>query len=885
MSSTKPTPEPIGNRAGLPKLSARSGTHGSFLESLRRGLADHNRPGLAALQMREGEDFTLGLFDAYAATLDNLSFYAERQANETYLRTTTRRRALRAQVRLIGYELAPPKAASCHLAFEAEAKAGEANLHYAPGLQVRSIPHDGQLPQLFETIEPLVARADWNAMQPLLTWPQILTADSAEASLNKGVLRPAVGDPVLLMKDNVPFATKIGSQNVYLRRVTEVRDGADGRQIVTLRADPPPPPIYTYVGYISYTMTWPQAESVSSSSLIAYLGAQSWSTSSLTSTGWFSGLSGVQMQQAIRALDFSPDAPILPHVLRVRAGFFGSSAPTSVLLGHKRVLEPGKITETDSFNAEFPAAGRVRVYLDREYPGFAIGGGVLIRNTTQEAWVRLLGVETTGVDAYGQSARVTRLELESEGWTPEGTRVAVSSFEIRDSSLFAMPEELALSDLPITDPVGVAAGDLGAHQIELSTPELLLEPGKQLAITGERADLAGVTAAEIRTLAKNEIVRGHSLLSFTIPLAYRYVRGTVRICANVAEATHGETTAELLGDGDATKSFQRFRLKATPLTYVSARNPRGMAPAIEVRVNRVRWHLVENFRDCGPDDLVYLLRGDEDGSTWVVFGDGVQGARLPTGAGNVEAVYRKGGGRAGHVEAGQLSLLVGKPLGLKRVTNPLPTAGGKDGELLDDARRSAPLGVLTLGRAVTLRDYSDFARGFAGIAKARADWTFSGYARPILVTVAGEGGNLLPESGEDMENLRATLLQAGEADVAVHVRNYRPVGFGVSARLFLHPDFMPGDVEDAARAALLAAFSFDARELGEGVSRAQVIAVLQSVAGVRGVGLDALYVGDTPKLQPRIQAAVGQPDLSGKVPVAAELLTIDPARLLLEVVQ
>mgnify|MGYP002148640955 CR=1 FL=1 len=89
-------------------------------------------------------------------------------------------------------------------------------------------------------------------------------------------------------------------------------------------------------------------------------------------------------------------------------------------------------------------------------------------------------------------------------------------------------------------------------------------------------------------------------------------------------------------------------------------------------------------------------------------------------------------GLAGHLEAGQLSLLAGKPQGLRGVTNPLPPAGGADAEALEDARRNAPMGVMTLGRVVSLQDYEDFARSFAAVAKARADF-------PTMAAVEMEG--------------------------------------------------------------------------------------------------------------------------------------------------
>ena len=51
--------------------------------------------------------------------------------------------------------------------------------------------------------------------------------------------------------------------------------------------------------------------------------------------------------------------------------------------------------------------------------------------------------------------------------------------------------------------------------------------------------------------------------------------------------------------------------------------------------------------------------------TTVQFGDGVTGARLPTGQENVRAIYRKGIGLEGLVKAEQLSLLMTRPLGVK----------------------------------------------------------------------------------------------------------------------------------------------------------------------------------------------------------------------------
>ena len=55
------------------------------------------------------------------------------------------------------------------------------------------------------------------------------------------------------------------------------------------------------------------------------------------------------------------------------------------------------------------------------------------------------------------------------------------------------------------------------------------------------------------------------------------------------------------------------------------------------------------------------------------------GQRLPTGTENVVARYRKGLGSEGAVKAGQLSLLMSQPAGVREVVNPLDARDGADG--------------------------------------------------------------------------------------------------------------------------------------------------------------------------------------------------------------
>src|SRR5205823_3274833 len=85
-------------------------------------------------------------------------------------------------------------------------------------------------------------------------------------------------------------------------------------------------------------------------------------------------------------------------------------------------------------------------------------------------------------------------------------------------------------------------------------------------------------------------------------------------------------------------------------------------------------------------NVALSTHGDDGGTTTVQFGDGNTGARLPMGRENVTATYRKGVGLPGLVKAGQLTLLMTRPLGVRGVTNPMPSSGAQDPQPLADAR-------------------------------------------------------------------------------------------------------------------------------------------------------------------------------------------------------
>jgi hypothetical protein len=321
----------------------------------------------------------------------------------------------------------------------------------------------------------------------------------------------------------------------------------------------------------------------------------------------------------------------------------------------------------------------------------------------------LYRVEAAAADAradFTLTSKTTRLSLSGENFLEK------FNGRVRETVVYAQSEPLAFAEEPITDPL---AGDT----IPLAGPVGDIPPGRLMVVSGKSA-ADGTDVSEVVTLDRVIDTADGPALHLIDRLVNAYDPATVVINANVARATHGETRAEVLGSGNGQVAFQPFTLKQKPLTYVSAATPAGAASTLAVRVNGLLWDEVPTLYGRAAGERVYVTRASDEGDVAIQFGDGKTGARVPTGTSNVAAQYRVGTGLAGMLDAGQLSLLLTRPLGVKGVVNPLPTTGAADPESPDDARRNAPLTVLTLDRIVSLQDYEDFARAFAGVGKSKA---------------------------------------------------------------------------------------------------------------------------------------------------------------------
>jgi hypothetical protein len=173
------------------------------------------------------------------------------------------------------------------------------------------------------------------------------------------------------------------------------------------------------------------------------------------------------------------------------------------------------------------------------------------------------------------------------------------------------------------------------------------------------------------------------------------------------------------------------------------------------------------------------------------------------------------------------------------VTNPLRASGGANRENRDQARKHAPLAVKALDRLVSVRDYADFARTFAGIGKAHAVELSTGHKPLVHITIAGADDIPIDATSDLFINLERALRILGDPFQPIQVAVRELLLIVISAKVRIHTDYLWEDVAARLRAALLSAFGFEARELGQHVFLSEVCAVMQAVRGVVYVDIDS----------------------------------------------
>lgn len=898
------TPQAIYNDAGLHSLLFRIGTHGTFKESMLRNLSKPEV--LRLLTTRENDDHTIALMDAWATVLDVLAFYNERFINEGYLRTSIERLSLVELARHISYRPKPGVAASTFLAFTMDESPGAPLDANAPvGMKVQSIPGQDEKPQIFETIEEIQARAKWNAIRPKLRKEQILVKGDTQLYLQGTSTQLQIGDRLLIVGDeliadptserwDIRIIQSIAADEKANQTIITWREGL-GHEQPDINPASDNVKVYAFrqrAALFGYNA--PDIRIMSNAVRFA-LGESIAGTSPPLPTQW----AGFQINDSPKTIFLDavypkiltdswlalikPDYEEVYRVKEVTASSqtnFGLSSKSSKIM-----------LDTAAENLSLFQRRETVVLAQSELLELAkapvlspIFGNAIELETAQSELSKDQHLILKG--QLLKQVQVTAREQFVRSGSSVVTRTTTLNFIPDGSSAFALKIGAILDVLKT--PINLDNGkikwfvrnDNAEGYVEAWPKDLIpYEPPKTSNAPEPPTSLnQPEMVSELIEIAE---VVGVDKILLKAPLSNVYLRHTVEINANVALATHGETKSEILGSGSGALVFQKFKLKQIPLTYIaSSVSASGAESTLEIRVNDIKWKESSTLFGKSPNDRAFVTRAEDDGITFVQFGDGITGARLPSGGENIRAKYRVGIGLEGEVKAGQLSLLMTPQLGIKSVVNPLPATGADEPEAAENIRSNAPLTVLTLDRIVSVLDYENFASAYAGIGKARADLMWKGEDRIVHLTVASASEGAIDDLLK--ERLSNAIDNARHENFQLVINSFEKLTFNVIAKVKLHEDYLEDKVKTSVKEKLLASFNFTSRSFGQSVMPSEVIAAIQSVAGVVAVDLDQIG-GQNPFSSQHFALISRKARWDGNVILPAQLLLVNPENIVINI--
>jgi hypothetical protein len=648
----------------------QAGDFASFRRALLRPL-----PGEQAINDWRPVPGDLGLqvLEWWAYLADVLSFYNERYANESYLGTATEPGNIANLAALLGYQPSPGIAAAGTLAAINSARQSAEPLVLPAGMSVSSTASPGVPSQVFE-VDSAVTFTGPSTVPVALPSHPTLQQDPDNGSPQSVLIAGRVsgvkaGDRLVLVDSSFTGGNDFWSL-VTVSALTPARDPGTGvvNTVVGFRPGgwgPTPPP----AGEGTPLVPVPPQDST------VYRLLRPTAAAAIINPAELSGPIPPPRHEHPIVISGSET----PTVQQVHL----SAAVRAISPGDLVLFDPGTengsalavVTATSEalWTIPFPSTRRPR-------PPDIIVAHTVLDIATEDSAVLLAAREANSLGSIAVRY----------GWQDLGTIMGVPQ-----------PQLNSLGGTAAADYTPAASG----------TKALLQDAtGAGVQVTVLDAGSGNITLAPPGTAP--------SAIPASVPLAVPLVV-PLQLLLNLVSVSRGKTvTGEVLGSGNAALASQSFTLAKSPLTYL--RGDTGVESTLTVTVNQIEWQAVTSFYGQLASARVFVVtRSPDQTVTTVTFGDGVNGARLPSGTGNVVASYRYGSGQA-TPPAGLLTTIGQPQLNLASIRNPVPVSGGQDPPSADDVRTAAPASVTTFGPAISATDYEQLASQTPGVNRAAA---------------------------------------------------------------------------------------------------------------------------------------------------------------------
>lgn len=271
--------------------------------------------------------------------------------------------------------------------------------------------------------------------------------------------------------------------------------------------------------------------------------------------------------------------------------------------------------------------------------------------------------------------------------------------------------------------------------------------------------------------------------------------------------------------------------------------------SIYLKVGGEVWHRKDTLGRSTPEDKDYIVEISSDRVAYVRFGDDVNGAKPAPGL-DVIADYYETKGSKGNVDLQTINKTdfkftdYGVTAPKIDISNPLKAVSGSDYESIESIRRSAPLSLRTLEKAVTRQDYIDISKLAPGVDKATVHYECGKY---ISIYISPNGGGIaqmgLLASVKDFVEERKMITTfidtqaAGESSIVITIN--------ATARFRMDPVVTREDI----RQALLDNYSYEASDVNRPIRISDIIALVDNLEKVDYLTLEQVYL--IPYMRPK----------------------------------
>lgn len=730
------------NRPGLSHIHYRTGTYAEIREALLRNL--DKTPGLAQWTHRGADDPGIALLEGAAILGDILTFYQELYANEAYLRTAQWRESIADLVRLCGYRLSPGLGGNATFAFEVK---GDHPVTVPAGFPVKA------------EVEGLDKTADFETAEPAIAYPWL-----SKFSLYRRLFTPNIDH------DTTEFY--IYAPDQFLTP-TDLK--AKDRLLIGEADNPANPTRLSNAEIVIID----SVRELHGRKLYKIKGALKRTSSTFSLTAYKIGRSFHHFgNNGPRTFTKAP-ANVTSTATATTAGGKTTTTVTSPTIPEKNIAFSRWLdSNTQSFDPAvsypnntattrivIPSLGLKEFPLDSEVQDLAAGVNLIIQATCFNY------ADTSQSKEFTFVRSVQSLKQTSLTWgVVTGTTSLVTlnqPISVNEGSVFYRFTDIR--EFLLHEVLSPALELRGGHEETTDVTGAVLYfygtdseaqalNDRRLLLIKSGVDPIPAQVVDVETLAAQFALRPllrRITLDRTVTLAdFPNEKPAVTVYGNLVDATQGKSEAAApLGNGDNRLVFQNFKLPKTPLTYlISPNDTPAEVPQLQIYVNNRLWERVPSFFGRRPDEEIYIVREDAENNSWVQFGDGETGARLPSGVKNVVAKYRTGTGAFGALKFNTKAQAGGKLDGLDKIQMPEVAAGGSQPEDGENARNAAPGKIQSLDRLVSLEDFESETLAISGVTKVAAAWQLVDNIPGVVLTVLMETGR-----SKEIDAVRETL--------------------------------------------------------------------------------------------------------------------------------